>query len=72
MTYKRRTVRSIILGFSVQKVKSPSLAPTQSDIQFDLTAGEKSAGLPSGAISWLISGFSIEEDQYVISLHYKQ
>ena len=30
--------------------------------------GERSAGLASGTVSWLISGFLIEDLQYVTSL----
>jgi hypothetical protein len=62
-------VRDIIIYYEL--ILNHASAPTQSDVRFYLTTGEKSVGLPSGAITWLISGLTIEDLQYVIILYYK-
>jgi hypothetical protein len=64
MMYSRTIVSPLHVSFCSVYSLNYFPAPTQSDIRFQLTTGEKSAGLVSGVISWLISGFSIEDLQY--------
>ena len=47
----------------IDSLKVFFIAPSQADIQLDLTSSEHKKGLKSGSITWLVLGISLKDEQ---------
>jgi hypothetical protein len=60
---KVRKHKVLVSGIKIVHSVINFTAPSQADIRLGLTLNEKKKGLKSGAITWLVMGISLEDEQ---------